>query len=49
MNTRQFGKKIGKHAHEWGLNPSVAEDRVVMSRIISDIIDIPTVQAAKRR
>jgi len=38
MNTRQFGKKIGKHTQDWGLNPKNATDRKMMARIIDDII-----------
>ncbi len=35
---KQFGKKIGKHAKDYGLNPSKQTDRNKMSRIIDDII-----------
>ena len=35
----QFGKKAGKHAREWGLDPSDAADRTRLEEIISDIID----------
>ena len=33
----QFGKKIGKHASDWGLNPALKEDRDKMEAIIDDI------------
>lgn len=36
---KQFGKKIGKHAADYGLNPSKAEDRAKMESIIDDIHD----------
>lgn len=35
---KQFGKKIGKHASDFGLNPRNAEDRKRMESIIDDII-----------
>lgn len=34
---KQFGKKVGKHAAEFGLNPASAEDRVEFLDIINDI------------
>ncbi len=34
---KQFGKKVGKHAIDWGLNPSSAEDRKALENIIDDI------------
>lgn len=34
---QQFGKKIGKHTKEYGLDPSKASDRIKMGRIIDDI------------
>ncbi|RGX53780.1 hypothetical protein DWV16_16265 [Anaerotruncus sp. AF02-27] len=35
---KQFGKKIGKHAADFGLDPANAMDRQKISRIIDDII-----------
>lgn len=34
---KQFGKKVGKHAKDYGLNPSKAEDRAIFQSIINDI------------
>lgn len=36
---KQYGKKIGKHAQDYGLDPSNAEDRDQMIKIINDIVD----------
>lgn len=36
---KQIGNKIGEHAKDFGLNPSKAEDREKMEKIIDDIID----------
>ena len=36
---KQFGKKVGKHAKDFGLNPASAEDRDEFNRIVQDIID----------
>lgn len=36
---KQYGKKIGKHAQDYGLNPSIQEDRDKMHLIIDDIVD----------
>jgi hypothetical protein len=36
---KQFGKKIGKHAQDYGLNPGLESDREKMKRIIADIVD----------
>lgn len=36
---KQFGKKVGKHARDFGLNPASAEDREKFNRIIQDITD----------
>ena len=36
---KQFGKKIGKHASDYGLDPSKKEDRLKMLAIIDDICD----------
>lgn len=35
---KQFGKKVGKHASDWGLDPSSASDRAKLEQIIDDII-----------
>jgi hypothetical protein len=35
---KQFGKKIGKHAADFGLDPSKEADRKKMNRIIDDIV-----------
>lgn len=34
---KQFGKKIGKHAVDYGLNPGKAEDRETLRRLIDNI------------
>ena len=36
---KQFGKKVGKHAQDYGLDPSKAEDREKFMRIIGDVKD----------
>ncbi len=36
---KQFGKKVGKHASDFGLDPSSAEDREKFQGIINDIMD----------
>lgn len=36
---KQFGKKVGKHASDYGLDPSSAEDRQKMEAIIDDIFN----------
>ena len=35
---KQFGKKVGKHAKDFGLDPSIAKDREKFQRIIDDIM-----------
>lgn len=35
---KQFGKKVGKHAQDYGLDPSKAEDREKFQGIINDIM-----------
>lgn len=35
----QFGKKIGKHTSDYGMNPAVADDRGKMKTIITDIVN----------
>ena len=37
--SHQLGKKIGKHAKDWGLDPSDSDDRYKLQSIIEDIID----------
>ena len=37
--THQFGKKVGKHASDYGLNPKKEEGRNKMRNIIFDIVD----------
>ncbi len=37
----QFGKKIGKHAREFGLDPSNIDDRTKLVQIITDVYDNP--------
>lgn len=39
VTSKQFGKKVGKHAQDYGLNPSREEDRKKMQSIISDVVD----------
>ena len=41
---KQFGKKVGKHAADFGLDPSSAEDRVKFLDIIEDIRNNATEQ-----
>lgn len=36
---KQYGKKIGKHARDYGLDPSKSEDREKMHNIINDIVN----------
>ncbi len=38
---KQFGKKVGKHAQDYGLNPSKAEDREKMREIIENVLLYP--------
>ena len=38
---RQFGKKVGKHAQDYGLDPSDPEDRKRMEHIIDEIFRFP--------
>ena len=40
---KQYGKKIGKHARDFGLDPSVEEDRKEMKEIINNICREPDV------
>lgn len=37
ISKKQYGKKIGKHATDWGLDPSKPEDREKLKTIIIDI------------
>lgn len=39
MTKRQFGKKLTKHAKDWGLNPAAQGDREEFEHIIEGIID----------
>ncbi|MGN0610063.1 MAG: phage minor capsid protein [Oscillospiraceae bacterium] len=39
ISEKQFGKKIGKHAEDYGLDASKEEDRQKMKEIINDIHD----------
>lgn len=36
---KQFGKKVGKHASDFGLNPSSTEDREKFQRLIDGILE----------
>ena len=38
VTDKQFGKKIGKHAKDYNLDPSKPEDRDTMNEIITDLI-----------
>ena len=38
---KQFGKKIGKYAKDYSLDPSNPDDRQIMNRIIDEIYDSP--------
>ena len=38
ISSRQYGKKIGKHARDYGLDPSKPTDRKIMDDKIADII-----------
>ena len=35
---KQFGKKVGKHARDFGLDPSLPEDREKFQQMIDDIV-----------
>jgi hypothetical protein len=39
LSDKQFGKKVGKHATDFGLDPSKAEDREKTKGVIRDIIE----------
>lgn len=39
MSGKQFGKKIGKHTKEYGLDPSKENDRHAMRLIINEIVE----------
>ena len=41
MTDKQFGKKIGKHAQDYGLNPGLESDRGRMKKIISETVNYP--------
>ena len=38
---KQYGKKMGEHARQWGLDPSLKEDRNKLESIIKNIFDNP--------
>lgn len=38
ISTKQFGKKLGKHAAEFGLNPNNEKDREQFLQIIDDVV-----------
>lgn len=38
VDDKQFGKKVGKHAADFGLDPASAEDRAAFLGIVQDII-----------
>jgi hypothetical protein len=38
ISDKQFGKKTGSHAKDWGLDPGKTEDREKLTGIITDII-----------
>lgn len=42
ITKKQFGKKVGKHASDWGLNPKIKDDRDKMLDIVLDIRNNPT-------
>jgi len=39
ISSEQFGKKIGKHAYDYGLDPNNIDDRAKMNDIINDIVN----------
>lgn len=39
LSDKQFGKKVGRHAKDFGLSPEKAEDREKLRNIIADIIN----------
>lgn len=41
ITNEQFGKKVGKHARDFGLDPSLGEDREKFRNIIREIINKP--------
>jgi len=42
IDSVQFGKKVGKHAEDFGLNPSNVESRNFINDRINNIFDSPT-------
>lgn len=42
INTKQFSKKVGKHAADFALDPSTESDRETMQNIISNITENAT-------
>ncbi|MDD6299442.1 colicin D domain-containing protein [Hornefia butyriciproducens] len=49
VTSKQFGKKIGEHAREWGLDKSNSEDRRKLTRIIQDILYTDDVRKGRWR
>ena len=43
LSRQQLGKKIGKHAVDYGLDPSKAKDRKKLRRIIEEIYSKPDI------
>ena len=41
ISNKQFGKKAGKHAEDFGLNPAIEEERDQLKQIIVEIHDDP--------
>lgn len=41
IDAKQFGKKTGKHAADFGLNPASKEDRTAMLNIVETIVGSP--------
>lgn len=41
IDNKQFGKKVGKHAKDFGLTPGDPENREKIKEIINNIIDAP--------
>lgn len=41
INDKQFGKKIGKHAYDWGMDPANDKDREKLAGIIQTILNAP--------
>ena len=39
FDDKQFGRKVGKHAQDFGLSAKTPEDRAKMKQVILDIVD----------